>query len=92
MTEGNNFDGLPHDSTRRASARIPRRAQLDAPGTLHHVILRGIERGQIVADGEDRESFLARLGLSLAATARLLGVSTSGVAKAGARAERPSVH
>jgi hypothetical protein len=48
--------------------------------------------GGIVADREDRESFLARLGLSLADTARLLGVSTSGIAKAVARAKRPSVH
>jgi hypothetical protein len=30
----------------------------------------------MVAAREDRESFLARLGLSLADTARLLGVST----------------
>jgi len=50
------------------------------------------EHGQMVAAHEDRESFLARLGLSLADTARLLGVSTSGIAKAVARAERPSVH
>jgi hypothetical protein len=50
------------------------------------------EHGQMVAAREDRESFLARLGLSLADTARQLGVSTSGIAKAVARAERPSVH
>jgi hypothetical protein len=36
-----------------------------------------MERGQIVADRQDRESFLGRLMLSLADTARLLGVSTS---------------
>jgi len=47
------------------------------------------EHGQMVAAREDCESFLARLGLSLADTARLLGVSTSGIAKALARAERP---
>ena len=41
---------------------MPRQARLDAPGTLHHVILRGMERGQIVADREDREAFVARLG------------------------------
>jgi DNA-directed RNA polymerase specialized sigma24 family protein len=46
----------------------------------------------MVAAHEDRESFLVGLGLSLADTARLLGVSTSGIAKAVARAERPSVH
>ena len=27
---------------------MPRGARLDAPGTLHHVMLRGIERGNIV--------------------------------------------
>ena len=41
---------------------MPRQARLDAPGTLHHVILRGIERGKIMADAEDRAAFLARLG------------------------------
>jgi hypothetical protein len=70
---------------------MPRQARLDAPGTVHHVILRGIKRGQIVAGREDRKSFLGRLGLSLADTARQLGVSTSGVVKAVARAERSSV-
>jgi len=50
------------------------------------------EHGQMVAAREDRESFLARLGLSLADTVRQLGVSASGIAKAVARAERPSVH
>ncbi len=52
----------------------------------------GLEHGQMVAARTDRESFLARLGLSLAATAWLLGVFTSGIGKAVARAERPSVH
>ncbi len=40
---------------------MPRGARLDAPGTLHHVMLRGIERGNIVYDDEDREDFLTRL-------------------------------
>jgi hypothetical protein len=40
---------------------MPRQARLDAPGTLHHVILRGIERGQIVTDRGDGAMFLARL-------------------------------
>ena len=71
---------------------MPRQARLDAPGTPHHVILREIERGQMVAALKDRESFLARLGLSLADTARLLGVSAPGIAQAVTRAERPSPH
>ncbi len=41
---------------------MPRQARLDAPGTLHHVMVRGIEGGKIVADPVDREAFLARLG------------------------------
>jgi len=41
---------------------MPRRARLDAPGTLHHVIIRGIEKRSIVTDGADRENFVKRLG------------------------------
>ena len=41
---------------------MPRQARLDAPGTLHHVILRGIEKRRIVADDEDRQNFVTRLG------------------------------
>jgi putative transposase len=51
---------------------MPRQARLDAPGTLHHVILRGIERGQIVTDREDRAMFLARLGEVARATGTTL--------------------
>jgi REP element-mobilizing transposase RayT len=41
---------------------MPRSARLDTPGTLHHVILRGIERRQIVSDDLDRANFVNRLG------------------------------
>ena len=41
---------------------MPRRARLDAPGTLHHVIMQGIERRKIVDDDIDRERFVDRLG------------------------------
>ena len=47
---------------------MPRQARLDAPGTLHHVILRGLERGRIVTDHEDCAMFLARLGAVALAT------------------------
>lgn len=40
-------------------ARGPR---LDAPGALHHVRARGIERRPIFLDDADRENFLARIG------------------------------
>jgi REP element-mobilizing transposase RayT len=42
---------------------MPRGARLDAPGTLHHVIVRGIEQGSIVRDDTDRQEFLDRMGL-----------------------------
>ncbi len=41
---------------------MPRQARLDAPGTLHHVIFRGIERRAIVTDDVDRAAFVTRLG------------------------------
>ena len=47
---------------------MPRKARLDAPGALHHVIFRGIERRKIFRDDEDREDFLERLGSVLTAT------------------------
>ena len=41
---------------------MPRQARLDAPGTLHHVVLRGIEKRRIVDDAKDRQNFVTRLG------------------------------
>ena len=41
---------------------MPRRARLDSPGTLHHVIVRGIEKRFIVDDDEDRKNFVTRMG------------------------------
>ena len=41
---------------------MPRQARLDTPGTLHHVMLRGIEKRPIADDSIDTDAFLARLG------------------------------
>lgn len=41
---------------------MPRGPRLDAPGTLHHVMLRGIEKRDIVTDDRDRLDFVARMG------------------------------
>jgi len=41
---------------------VPRQARLDAPGTLHHVIIRGIEKKNIVTNQYDRKDFVERLG------------------------------
>jgi len=47
---------------------MPRQARLDAPGTLHHVIIRGLERRAIVKDDVDRQAFVTRLGALAQAT------------------------
>ena len=41
---------------------MPRKARMDAPGALHHIIVRGIERKKIFRDDKDRDKFLERLG------------------------------
>jgi putative transposase len=41
---------------------MPRSARLDAPGTLHHVMVRGIEKRSIFEDAIDQRKFLERLG------------------------------
>lgn len=47
---------------------MPRQARLDAPGVLHHVIIRGIERRNIFKDNKDRDDFLERLEILLPET------------------------
>lgn len=47
---------------------MPRQARIDAPGALHHVIARGIERRNIFKDNADRKAFLERLGKVLTDT------------------------
>ncbi|RZB33971.1 MAG: hypothetical protein SRB2_03364 [Desulfobacteraceae bacterium Eth-SRB2] len=42
---------------------MPRQARIDAPGALHHIICRGIERRNIFKDNTDRNRFLERLSL-----------------------------
>ena len=40
---------------------MPRQARLDSPGTLHHVIIRGIEKIRIVDDKVDRARLVQRM-------------------------------
>jgi len=47
---------------------MPRKARIDAPGALHHIIVRGIERRKIFDDDIDRNNFLDRLGKVLSET------------------------
>lgn len=41
---------------------MPRHARLDATGALHHIMLRGSNKGDLFVDDLDRKKFLDRLG------------------------------
>jgi hypothetical protein len=62
---------------------MPRRARLDAPGTLHHMMIRGIEGESNFFGNQDPE-----YGVSLAEIAGRAGVCTSAIVKAIQKKER----
>src|SRR3990172_4686839 len=41
---------------------MPRQARLDAPGALHHIMVRGINKTDIFMDDQDKARFLERVG------------------------------
>lgn len=41
---------------------MPRQARLDSPGTLHHVMIRGIEKKDIFEDKYDKRDMVLRMG------------------------------
>ena len=41
---------------------MPRRSRIDAAGALHHIMVRGIEKGKVFRNDADRGHFLERLG------------------------------
>ena len=47
---------------------MPRKSRIDAPGALHHIIARGINRKNIFKDNKDQDNFLERLGNILTET------------------------
>ncbi|MFC1857510.1 transposase [Thermodesulfobacteriota bacterium] len=47
---------------------MPRQSRLDAPGVLHHIIIRGIERKKIFKDNADRKNLIDRLANLIPAT------------------------
>jgi REP element-mobilizing transposase RayT len=47
---------------------MPRKARVDAPGALHHLIVRGIEHRRIFSDDQDRDNFIKRLGAVITET------------------------
>ena len=48
-----------------------RKARIDAPGALHHIIVRGIALRKIFDDNADRDFFTDRIGVVLADTRTL---------------------
>jgi len=42
---------------------MPRQARLDAPGALHHVMIRGIEGSPIFKEYQDQKDFISRMGV-----------------------------
>jgi hypothetical protein len=56
---------------------MPRQARLDAPGTLHLMMIQVIEGKSIFRNSQDQE-----YGISLAEIARRVGVCTPAIAKA----------
>ena len=54
---------------------MPRQPRLDAPETLHHVMVRGIERTAIFRDDADRTVFVTRLAALVPATWMILYTS-----------------
>ena len=55
---------------------MSRKARIDAPGALHHIIIRGIERNAIFKDDSDRDNFLDRLSAPVSV---FIGVSKTGI-------------
>ena len=47
---------------------MPRQSRIDAPGAMHHIIVRGIDRQKIFENDEDRNHFQSRLGVILTET------------------------
>ena len=60
---------------------MPRGRRLDAPGTLHHLIVRGIEKRVIVNDDKDHEDFVTRMGAVALKLIDEYGVSLAGTAR-----------
>jgi putative transposase len=47
---------------------MPRKSRIDAPGALHHVIIRGIERSRIFKDAQDYNDFVSRVAALVSET------------------------
>jgi len=73
---------------------MPRQARIDAPGALHHIICRDIERQNIFKDNTDRNRFsvltywaIRDLGLTATEVGKYLGLNKSAVSCAANRGQ-----
>jgi len=44
---------------------MPRQARLDVSGALHHIMIRGVNRGDLFNDKQDKQKFLKRFGANV---------------------------
>jgi putative transposase len=62
---------------------MPRQPRLDAPGTLHHVMGRGIEGSEIFRIRKDQVDFLERFASLCKADSRKRGIRSAFVVGGG---------
>ena len=62
---------------------MPRKARIDAPGALHHVMARGIERRNIFTDNADCDDFLSRVERLIHLAADLVSIRPERIAGPG---------
>ena len=67
---------------------MPRKARIDAPGALHHIIVRGIERRKIFRSDYDRRNFIKRLAELIPEIATKLNISQNAVSRSSLRGEK----
>jgi len=75
---------------------MPRKDRVDAPGALHHIIIRGIERKPIFKDKIDYGNFIDRLGKVLVDTgtacfAWALSLTPSAVSKSVVKGRKDEI-
>jgi hypothetical protein len=67
---------------------MPRKARIDMPSGLHHLIFQGIERKKIFQDDVDRKNLLGRLERALTELAKRIGTSQPAVSYSVQRGEK----
>ena len=60
---------------------MPRKARIDAPCALQHIIIRGIERKAIFKDDADRDNFLDRLSTLVSESVQIFFVRGRSILK-----------